>query len=175
MAATRAHATCRAWRRTDLRIRLVVSELSLGGGPPGHHPVSLHSEGTLNTEDTPVRRWICPSQGHHHLHSMPGRGSGGDRRLPPRVAVAARHPNSLLGETLDPGHRPRGKTFPGDAEAQREYDTSTPGAPPGRTGRSRDATREPSTTERIRLGFDSRLHRNLYSTGSRYDPDLSRE
>ena len=45
MAATRAHATCCAWCRTDLCIRLVASELSLGGGPPGHRPVSLHSEG----------------------------------------------------------------------------------------------------------------------------------
>ena len=115
MAATRAHATCRAWHRTDLRVRLVASELSLGGGPPAHHPVSLHSEGTLNTEDTPARRWICPPQGHHHLHLMPGRGSGGDRRLPPRVAVAVCHPSALPRETLDPGRRPQGKTLPGDA------------------------------------------------------------
>ena len=115
MAAARATATCRAWPGTNLCICLVVLELSLGGGPPGHHAVSLHSEGTSNTVDTPVRRWICPSQGNHHLHLMPGHGSGGDRMLPPRVAVAVRHPCSLLGETLDPGHRPRGKTFPGDA------------------------------------------------------------
>ena len=84
--------------------------------------------------------------------------------LPPRVAVAvchaSTHPGETLdpghrprGETLDPGHRPRGKTLPGDAEVQRERDTSTP----GRTGRSRDTTREPSTAERIQLGFDSRF------------------
>ena len=49
--------------------------------------------------------------------------------LPPCVVVAVCHPSTLPGETLDPGHRPRGKTLPGDAEVQWERDTSTPGAP----------------------------------------------
>ena len=47
MAAARAAATCRAWPGTDLCICLVILELSLGGGPPDHHPVSLHSEGNI--------------------------------------------------------------------------------------------------------------------------------
>ena len=54
--------------------------------------------------------------------------------LPPRVVVAVCHPSTLPGETLDPGHRPRGKTLPGDAGVQRERDTSTPGAPPREDG-----------------------------------------
>ena len=54
--------------------------------------------------------------------------------LPPRVAAAVCHPSTLPGETLDPGHRLRGKTLPGDAEVQWERDTSTPGAPPREDG-----------------------------------------
>ena len=157
VAATCAHATCRVWRRTYLRIRLVVSELFLGGGPPGHRPVSLHSEGTSNTEDTPVRRWICLSQGHHHLHLMPGRGSGGDGRLPPRVAVAVCHPRALPGERSTPGAVPGGRPSPGTRGSNGGVTRRPPGLLPGRTGRSRDATREPSSVERIQLGFDSRF------------------
>ena len=145
------HATCRAWRRTDLCIRLVASELSLGGGPPGLHPASLHSEGTLNAEDTPVRRRICSSQGHHHLHLMLGRGSGGDRRLPPRVAVAVCHPSALSGERSTPGAVPGGRPSPGARRPNGGATRRPPGLLPGGTDRSRDATREPSTVECIQL------------------------
>ena len=96
--------------------------------------------------------------------------------LPPRVAVAVRHPSTLPGETLDPGPHPWGKTFPGDAEAQRECDTLTPGAPPREDGSFPGC--HPGVCPPLRVSSSALvadLHRNLYPTGSRYDPDLSRE
>ena len=112
---------------------------------------------TLNIEDTPVRRWICQTQGHHHLHLLLGRGSGGDRMLPPRVAVAVCHPSTLPGERSTPGTVPGGRPSPGTRRSNGSVTRRLPGLLPGRTGRSRDATREPSTVERIQLGFDSRF------------------
>ena len=69
--------------------------------------------------------------------------------LSPRIAVAVCQPNTFPGERSTPGTIPGGRPSPGDTKIQWERDTSTP----GRTGRSR----EPSTVERIQLGFDSRF------------------
>ena len=112
---------------------------------------------TLNIDDTPVRRWICQTQGHHHLHLLLGRGSGGDRTLPPRVAVAVCQPNTFLGECLTLGAVPGGRPSPGTRRSSGSATRRPPGLLPGGVGRSRDATREPSSVERIQLGFDSRF------------------
>ena len=50
VAAAHARAVCRAKCRTDLRVHLVVLELSRGGGLPGHHPANLHSEGNASRQ-----------------------------------------------------------------------------------------------------------------------------
>ena len=96
--------------------------------------------------------------------------------LPPCVAVAVRQPSIFPGERSTPGTVPGGRPSPGDTEVQWERDTSTPGAPPREDGSF--PGRHPGVCPPLRV-FSSALvadlHRNLYPTGGRYDPDLPRE
>ena len=104
----------------------------------------------LNIEDTPGMQWIRLAQGHHHLHLLLGRGSGGTGRF--------RHASRWLSASPAPSWgdaRPRAPS-PGTQISSGSVTRRLPGLLPGRTGRSRDATREPSTAERIQLGFGSR-------------------
>ena len=77
--------------------------------------------------------------------------------LPPRVAVAVCQPNTFLGECLTPGAVPGGRPSSGTRRSSGSATRRPPGLLLGGAGRSRDATREPSSVERIQLGFDSRF------------------
>ena len=134
VAATRAHTTCRARRRTTLCVCLVASELSLGGGPPGHHPASLHSEGNAEYRRYARQAMDLPGAGPSSpaLYCLVAVVEGQDASATRRGGrLSAQH---LPGGALDPGHRPRGKTLPGNMEIQWKRDTSTPGVPPREGG-----------------------------------------
>ena len=114
---------------------------------------------TLNIEDTPGMQWICLAQGHHHLHLLLGRGSGGTGRFRPASRWLYASPAPSRGNARPRAPSPGEDPSPGTQRSSGSVTRRLPGLLPGRTGRSRDATREPSTVERIQLGFDSQIGR----------------
>ena len=116
------HASARC--RAVPRVHLPALELSRGGSPPGSRP----------SEPSPRRQCpsskICLTQGHHHLHLLLGRGSGGTGYFRHASWQLSASSASSRGHARPQDLAPGGKLFTGNRVSQRGLDTSTPGAPP---------------------------------------------